>query len=218
LGVKDQSTPREQIARNFGKAENTLLSTPPHKTSEVLSPEKPLKRDRLLPSPLEQYLKEEKKVASFPKEYGGDQTEKREENGEEGKGEGESTQPNKVDRPFGKVTLLNTKSHPFSEYLIERGWRALRLLTLNVELSTWFYEDVKNLHFPTEVVAVVDGKGVVKTTTVTKSSGSSKVDRILLNALEGALTGFPPPAQALNQGFVEIVLILGTDSLTIGIR
>lgn len=137
---------------------------------------------------------------------------------EVGGGALQSTQPNKVDRLFGPVTLLNTRSHPFSAYLIERGWRALRLLTLNFELSTWYIEEVRALHFPAIVFCQVDQEGKVIQKAVEVSSGSAKVDRILLTALEGALKGFPPPKEALKDGVVEVVFALDSDHVKIGIR
>jgi hypothetical protein len=64
----------------------------------------------------------------------------------------------------------------------------------------------------------VDEKGRVVKKGVEATSGSPKVDRILLNALSGALEGFPPPKGALENGVAEVVLALEKDFIKIGIR
>jgi outer membrane biosynthesis protein TonB len=64
----------------------------------------------------------------------------------------------------------------------------------------------------------VDEKGRVVKKDIERTSGSPKVDRILLHALSGALEGFPPPKEALENGVVEVVLVLEKDYIKIGIR
>lgn len=132
--------------------------------------------------------------------------------------EGQSTQRNAVERPTGPVTLLNTKSSPFADYLIARGHRAVRLLDMNVELTAWYAGDLQGLRLPAVVAVEVDAAGRVLAERVESSAGSVKVDRLLLNALRGAVTGTPPPAEALKNDRVEIVLALERSILKIGIR
>lgn len=236
LGVRDQKVLREEIARDVGAPRNMLsarLSTPPHSQSplkderdslranhsETKSTKGSIERTELLPDPLAMALARQPPVSrTRPRAY--------EERGElggaydenTGEDQGSSRQPNKVDRLFGPVTLLNTRSHPFSAYLIQRGWRALRLLSLNVELSAWFVEDLRTLHFPVVAYCYVDQDGKVIRKGIEVSSGSAKIDRILLNALEGALRGFPPPTESLRDGITEVVLALEQDHIKIGIR
>lgn len=133
-------------------------------------------------------------------------------------GEGPSTQRNAVERPTGPVTLLNTKSSPFADYLIARGHRAVRLLDMNVELTAWYAGDLRGLRLPAVVAVEVDAAGRVLAERVESSADSAKVDRLLLNALRGAVTGTPPPAEALENDRVEIVLALERSILKIGIR
>jgi hypothetical protein len=132
--------------------------------------------------------------------------------------EGRSTQRNAVDRPTGPVTLLNTRSSPYADYLIERGHRAVRLLELNVELTSWYSGDLQNLRLPAVVLVDIDAAGRVLAAAVEEPSGSDKVDRMLVNALRGAVTGKAPPAEALERGQVRIVMALERNVLKIGIR
>lgn len=129
-----------------------------------------------------------------------------------------SRQANAVAEPYGPVTLLNTKSHPFADYLIERGHRAMRLLTLNAELTTWYRGDLSDLRYPAVVVVTVDANGTLIADGIEQSSGSPKVDRMLLNALRGSVRGIAPPPEAVEAGRVVIVMALDSDVMRIGIR
>lgn len=133
-------------------------------------------------------------------------------------GQGQSSQPNAVERRVGPVTLLDTASSPFADYLIDRGHRALRLMTLNAELTAWYAGDVRGLRLPAGVRTAVDAGGDVFDSVVEQSSGSAKVDRLLLNALRGAAQGRPPPPEALRDGRATLVLVLEPDVLKIGLR
>lgn len=132
--------------------------------------------------------------------------------------EGRSTQRNAVERPTGPVTLLNTRSSPFADYLIERGHRAVRLLELNVELTSWYAGDLRGLRLPAVVTVEVDAAGRVLGDSIEEPSGSAKVDRMLVNALRGAVAGKAPPPEALEEGRVRIVMALERNVLKIGIR
>ncbi len=206
LGRIDQRVEQESIAPDLGEAANRAGQAPPidaapaepaPEKAPVESADSGVRRGqdlaRFLPDP----------TAAFP---GAPPS------------EGRSTQRNAVDRPTGPVTLLNTRSSPFADYLIERGYRAVRLLDLNVELTAWYAGDLRNLRLPAVVVVDIDATGRVLAAAVEEPSGSDKVDRMLVNALRGAVTGKAPPAEALENGQVRIVMALERNVLKIGIR
>jgi hypothetical protein len=211
LGVRDQSVPREQIARELGEAVNRdggdagaaaqPAATPDHERSAMLPEEQGLD-GRELARYLPDVFAPTGPVAPVRRAAG----------------QGASTQRNAIDRPTGPVTLLNTKSSPFAQYLIDRGHRALRLIDINAELATWYASDVNRMQLPAVVVVRLDGQGEVLSQGIERSSGSAKVDRLLLTALAGATRGAPPPPDALEDGEVEILLALEPTVLRIGIR
>lgn len=194
LGVRDQSVPQETIAPNIGKAENAEAS----ESEAVPESEAPPANAQPQGAQLTKLLPDPYRASRSPSVA--------------------SRQQNAVERQLGPVTLLNTKSHPFAQYLIDRGYRAVRLMSLNAELTTWYFGDVENLHFPAYASVVLDAEGELLSSRVEQSSGSGKVDNMLLNAIRGAVRGTPPPAEALERGRVEIVLVLEPNVLKIGIR
>lgn len=191
LGVRNQAVPEETIARNLGKAEN--LQDQEGAEAEAMPQQqdrKGIELAKLLPDPY--------KSANA--------------------GGAASRQQNAVERQFGPVTLLNTKSHPYAQYLIDRGYRAVRLLSLNAELTTWYFGDVQNLRFPAYASVSIDRHGEVLASKIEQSSGSVKVDSMLLNAIRGAVRGTAPPSEAVENGRVDIVLVLEPNVMKIGIR
>jgi len=189
LGRKDQRVDKEQVARELGRAENAGLPDAPLR--ERPNEQQPDNLERFIPDPVEMAARGHAET---------------------------SRQRNAVDREVGPLTLLNTKSSPFADYLIDRGYRALRLLTINAELTAWYRGEVGRLQLPAAVEVHIDPEGILLASSVAQSSGVGKVDNLLLNALRGAVRGRKPPAEAVEQGRVAVVLVLERSVLKIGIR
>lgn len=201
LGVRDNAVPEEMIARERGRAENRQEQLDADPSASQVEQQSQQTREQLADQGIQlaKLLPDPYKTTSRPA-------------GET------SRQQNAVDRKLGPLTLLNTKSHPYAQYLIDRGYRALRLLTMNSELTTWYYGDVRYLQLPAAVTVSLGPEGQVLSTLVEQSSGSSKIDGLMLNALRGAVNGVPPPEESLENGRVQIVLVLEPDVLKIGIK
>ncbi len=190
LGTRDQAVQQEMIARQTGKAANADVEAAPEQPEKQAAKSSGLELAKLLPDPYG--------AASAAAQA--------------------SRQMNAIDRQFGDVTLLNTKSHPYSAYLIDRGYRAVRLLSLNAELTSWYRSDLSGVSFPAVVRADIDANGTILTDGIERSSGSRKIDRLLLNALRGAVRGSAPPPEAFENGRLQVVLALDSDIVRIGIR
>lgn len=128
-----------------------------------------------------------------------------------------SRQSNYIKRPEGPVTLLNAESAPWSQWLINSGYRVVRYLNLNAELMTWYLQDFQQLHFPAEVRFVLRADGSVAETRITRSSGSGKVDQWFREAALSGFTGQAPPEELLAKAStVQLIAQLYADHIALG--
>ncbi len=113
----------------------------------------------------------------------------------------EPAQRNLLEAKRGDVTLLNARSSEMAKYVIARAKRIYSFLNINAPMLTVYYEDVRGMHFPVAVDAILDRQGKILGVETVATSGSGKIDRLVIDSARAGLQNQgPPPAEAFTGG------------------